>query len=144
MIYFDTSYMLKCYLSEHGHEEVTHLWKQADAVVCCELGKAEFVAAVHRHLREGRITDVGLQTTLAAWQEDQAADLWDWFPLNEEVFTEVTKLFSTLPNSIYLRSADAIHLACVRMLGLQEIYSNDRHLVKARAHLGLTPHNVIP
>ena len=144
MIYFDTSYMLKCYLPEHGRAEVTQVWKQADAVVCCELGKAEFVAAVHRHLREGRITDDGLQTTLAAWQKDQAADLWDWFPLNEEVFTEVGKLFSTLPSSIYLRSADAIHLACVRMLGLQEIYSNDRHLVKAAAHLGLIPHNVIP
>lgn len=144
MIYFDTSYMLKCYLPEHGHSEVTQVWMQADAVVCCELGKAEFVAAVHRHFREGRITDDGLQITLAAWQEDQAADLWDWFPLNEEVFTEVAKLFSSLPSSIYLRSADAIHLTCVRMLGLREIYSNDRHLAKAAAHLGLTPLNVIP
>ena len=77
MIYFDTSYMLKCYLPERGHDEVTLVWKQADGVVCCELGKAEFVAAVHRHLREGRITDDGFQSTLAAWQEDQATDLWD-------------------------------------------------------------------
>ena len=45
MIYFDTSYMLKCYLPEHGQDEVTQVWEQAETVVCCELGKSEFVAA---------------------------------------------------------------------------------------------------
>ena len=144
MIYFDSSYMLKCYLPEHGHDEVTQVWEQAETVVCCELGKSEFVAAVHRHLREGRIADVGLQAVLQAWHEDQAADLWNWFPLNEEVFSEVEELFSKLPSSIFLRSADAIHLTCVRMLGLTEIYSNDRHLLSAATYLGLTPCNVIP
>src|SRR5712691_4095452 len=73
MIYFDTSYMLKCYLPEHGHIEVNELWRQSDDVVCCELGKAEFAAALHRHLREGRITSDGLREVLATWRDDQAA-----------------------------------------------------------------------
>ena len=64
--------------------------------------------------------------------------------MNEEVFTEVEELFSKLPSSIFLRSADAIHLTCVRMLGLTEIYSNDRHLLNVATYLGLTPRNVIP
>lgn len=32
MIYFDTSYILKCYFSEHGHEEVTHVSAERLAV----------------------------------------------------------------------------------------------------------------
>src|SRR5438093_4653278 len=144
MIYFDTSYMLKCYLPERGHAEVTELWQQSDDVVCCELGKSEFAAALHRHVREGRITLEGLQGTLAAWRDDQAAGLWRWLPLNDALFDAVVDLFEHLPGDVFLRSGDAIHLACAREHGVTPIHTNDRHLTLAANHLGLATSDVVP
>jgi predicted nucleic acid-binding protein len=42
-----------------------------------------------------------------------------------------------LPASIHLRAGDAIHLAAAQDAGLSEIWSNDRHLLKAAPSFGL-------
>jgi hypothetical protein len=55
MIYFDTSYLLKCYLAEPGHEAVRALARDQGPVACCTLGRTEWQAGIHRHLREGRL-----------------------------------------------------------------------------------------
>lgn len=54
MIYFDTSYIVKSYLVEHGTHEVRELIADHDTVASSIHGRAEFVTAVHRHLREQR------------------------------------------------------------------------------------------
>ena len=144
MIYFDTSYMLKCYFPEHGHAAVSELWRQSDDVVCSELGKAEFAAALHRHLREGRIAADGLKEVLATWRDDQAAGLWRWLPFDSAVIDAVVDSFERLPVSVFLRSGDAIHLACAREHELTQIHTNDRHLKLAATHFGLTAGDVVP
>ena len=58
MIYFDTAYIAKCYLNEHGSAEVRNLANEAERVACCAFGRIEFAATVHRNLREGIITPV--------------------------------------------------------------------------------------
>ncbi len=143
MIYFDTCYMLKCYLPEHGHLEVSDLWRRSEEVVCCEFSKAEFASALHRHLREGRISPEGLTEVLAAWREDQAAGLWRWLPLDGLVINAVVDSFERLPANIFLRSADAVHLTCAREHGLSQVHSNDRHLKLAAPHFGLVACDVI-
>ena len=143
MIYFDTSYMLKCYVSEQGSQDVRKIWENTPATACCEFGRMEFVAALHRVYREGRVTNDELRVILRRWRRDQEQSLWNWMPLHAIIIDEVLRMFETLPREVYLRASDAIHLACARENGFAEIYTNDRHLKIAAAHWGLTACDVI-
>ena len=76
-------------------------------------------------------------------QADDASGLWGWLPLTDAVMSAANREFERLPASVFLRSADALHLACARHHGFAEVYSNDRHLLAAAAHFGLAGRNVI-
>jgi hypothetical protein len=52
VIYFDTSYLLRCYYDDPGYEAVRRLADQ-DQLACCGHGRVELAAALHRKLREG-------------------------------------------------------------------------------------------
>jgi predicted nucleic acid-binding protein len=47
MVYFDTSYLLKCYVLENASAEVRRLAGEREHVACCELCRPELVAAEH-------------------------------------------------------------------------------------------------
>jgi predicted nucleic acid-binding protein len=144
MIYFDTSYVLKCYLPEPHHAAVRQLARQHRPIACCVLGKAECAAGVHRHLREGRITSKDVETIFAAMRADEAFGFLVWLPLAPQLIEKVQARFENLPASVFLRAADAVHLACAQEAGFAEVYSNDRHVLAAAHHFALVGRNVIP
>ena len=144
MIYFDTAYLLKCYLAEPGHQRVRQLARQLGPVACCELGKIECRAGIHRHLREGKLTLLQAQQLFQLLRQDDAMGLWSWLPLTGRLVELATQAYEHLPASVFLRSADALHLACAVEQGFPDIYSNDRHLLAAASHFGLVGKNVIP
>ena len=67
MIYLDTCYLLKCYLTEPGSPEVRELVDAADGVASSIHARVEFAAAVHRHFRENRLTAAELVGVLDAF-----------------------------------------------------------------------------
>jgi predicted nucleic acid-binding protein len=110
MVYFDTSYLLKCYVLEDASAEMRRLAGEREHVACCELGRFELVAALHRKLREHT---------------------------SQEVLEGVSSAFNRLPLNASVRTGDAIHLECARRNGFSEIFSGDRHLLEATRHFGL-------
>ena len=143
MTYFDTAYILKCYVKESGWQEVRALARRRQRLACSVYGRLELHAALHRKLREGDLTGGQLEVVLHQLQMDEQARLWTWLPLTAAVMAAVTEAFRNLPRHVFLRAGDAVHLLTARENGLAEVFSSDRHLQAAAPAVGVVGRNVI-
>jgi predicted nucleic acid-binding protein len=144
MIYFDTSYLIKCYIREQGSDKVRDLAVQGEYVACCIYGRMELVAAMHRKLREKEISRGQFTAVLRQMELDETQALWHWLPITDSVILSATDAFRNLPESVFLRTADALHLVCAREHGFSVVYSNDRHVLTAASFLNISGENIIP
>ncbi len=142
--YYDTSYLFKIQCEEAGSAEVRAHAASLDVLFCSLHGRAEFVSAAHRKVREGAATLRQLKSLIAQLELDTAADALQWIPIYESHITRVERAYLKATESVYLRAADALHLASASEQGFTEIYSNDRHLLAAAPLFGLRGINVIP
>ena len=143
MIYFDTAYILKCYVKEHGWEKVRNLACAHDRIVCSMYGRLEFHAALHRKLREGELTGRQRDVILRQLSVDESVRLWEWIPISAPVMSAIADTFARLSDRVYLRTGDAVHLVSAREIGCNAVYSNDGHLLAAAPHLGIEGRDVI-
>jgi predicted nucleic acid-binding protein len=141
--YYDTNYLFKLQCLETGTTEVRSHAATVDTLVCSLHGRAEFVSAAHRKIREGKATGEQLKSLLAQLRTDTAAGALRWLPITAAHIARVEAVYLTAPSSAYLRAADALHLASAAEFGFTEIYSNDRHLLKAAPLFGLRGTNVL-
>jgi predicted nucleic acid-binding protein len=142
MIYFDTTYLVRCYLEDPGFEQVRSL-AEANEVACVRFGQLETVAAFHRKRREAALTTEQFSAVLNQFETDIAGGVFSWLTETDTLFARVRDAFRGLPPSVFVRTADALHLVCANENGFREVYSNDRHLLAAAAHFGLAAVNVI-
>jgi predicted nucleic acid-binding protein len=142
MIYFDTSYLARLYLADAGWEKVRAL-AGTDRVACALLGKAETMAAFHRKFREKALTAAAFAGLIKQFESDCAAKAFEWLPVTPNVLERVSQGYATLPATVPLRAADALHLACAAWSGFKELYSNDTHLLGGAPFFGLKSLNII-
>lgn len=142
--YYDSSYLFKLQCVEHGTEEVRAHASSVRSVCSAVHGRAEFLSACHRKIREGHGTQEQLQAIFAQFKQDCRDGVITLLPLSDPVFERVDSFYLDAPASMYLRAADALHLACAAVNGFTEVHSNDRHFLAAAAHFGLRGLDVIP
>ena len=81
MIYFDTSYLAKCYLAEAGGAAVRALAAEQTSIACCEYGRLELVCSFHRNFREAFLTRRQHQLVLRQLESDDVSGVWMWLPI---------------------------------------------------------------
>lgn len=143
MVYFDTAYIVKCYIKEPGWKEVRALAKQCVRPACSIFGRMEIHGAFHRHLREKNITRKQYDTVIAQFELDETKHLWKWLPVSEAVMETATAVYKRLPPDIFLRTADALHLATAAVNAARTCYSNDARLLKAGEYFNVIAENVL-
>jgi len=141
--YYDTAYLLKLLRPEPGAEAVRAHAATVDVLVCSLHGRAELIAAAHRKIREGLATSAHLAALLDQVAADEAAGALEWLPITDTHLDRVEAAFLQAPATVFLRAADALHLASAAEAGLREIFSNDRHLLAAAPLFGLRGVDVI-
>ena len=136
MIYFDASYLVRLYYRDPGFEAVRQLAATAP-VTCAHHGRAEVIAALHRKRREGSLTDRLYSIAVKEFIDENQAGAFVWLPLSPAVFGRIERVYAKLPASVFLRAADALHLACAAENNFKEVYSNDQRLLAAASHFGV-------
>ena len=143
MTYLDTSYLAKLYLDEADAPTVAAWAEGKGDFVCAAHGRLELIVTFKRKQREGAITPTQLGALIRTHEEDEASGLLRWLPLDSTLIRTACECTAKLPPAAFLRTADALHLACAADAGLKEIYSHDRHLLAAAPHFGLRGIDII-
>jgi len=141
--YYDTSFLLKLQFEEAGTEIVrAHAKKQFGLASAC-IARAEFASACHRKVREKQANSEQLSEMLGQFHDDIEAEIIEMLPLSDELFARVACAYADAPPTLFLRSLDALHLACAAENGFREVYSNDRRFLDAAPHFGLRGINLL-
>jgi predicted nucleic acid-binding protein len=142
VIYFDTSYLVRLYYDDPGAEKVRSLAAR-DNIACAVQGKAEMIGAFHRKLRKGVISQRSYAALLGQLHAHDKAGAFLWLSAGTETYLKIAEVYARLPATIFLRAADALHLATAAQAGIREVYSNDAHLLAAAKHFGVEGRNLI-
>ena len=143
MIYFDAAYIAKCYLNEPGADRVREVAYRAEGLASCELARLEFASILKRHVRERHVTRREMAAILKDFEDDEQNGVWQWFGVTSALVEKARLVVLGIPSTVFLRSGDALHLACAEEHGFQEVYTNDQHMLKAARHFHLTGVNIL-
>ncbi len=138
MIFCDTSAVAKLYVPEKDSLAVRAKLESEDQVFVSELARVELMGVFHRQLREKKWTPAQFQTAIRQFGNDDVSGFWTWLALDTATVESAAKTYTTLPDAVFLRSADCLHLVTALHFGFREIFTYDRHQTLAAAALGLT------
>jgi len=143
MIFCDTSTLAKYYVPELETPVVQAKLDAEDRVFLSDLARTEIMAVFHRRFREKKWSRSEFLAAVRQFTKDDLAGFWTWAQLDRDITREAAKVFTTLPDSIFLRAADCLHLVTALRQGFSEIHTHDANQSKGASAVGLTPIRII-
>jgi predicted nucleic acid-binding protein len=80
-----------------------------------------------------------LATRFVEHKED---GLWKLVPVTEALLRRTAALMISGTRDLFIRTADAVHLATAHEIGEREVWTNDRLMLTAASYFGLTGRSV--
>lgn len=99
--YFDTSYLVRLYLRDHGFEAVRERASSAASIASAWHAQAEITAALHRSFREGRLQQGVYLRALDQFIAESNDGLFVWLPLTDPVQQRVEQFYQTAPATVF-------------------------------------------
>lgn len=141
-MYLDSAYIAKFYVNESDSTAVRAVIRRADSLMTSAWSLGEVTCVFHRHMREGALSRPQCQQLMDAFLKHADAGVWTMIPVTEALLKRMSMLVSAAPARVYLRAGDAVHLSTAQEVGEREIWTNDRHMLAAAPHFGLTGRHV--
>ena len=141
-MYFDTCYIAKFYFNELDSAKVRQLVRRADVVHSSLWAFAEFHAVLHRRLREGSCSASDARDLAAKFSHHVEDGLWNLIAVSESLLRRTSALILSAPHNLFVRTADAVHLATAREIGEHDVWTNDRHMIAAAPYFGLAGRSI--
>ena len=141
-MYFDTSYIAKFYFNEAESSRVRDLVRHADTIYSSLWALAEFHAVLHRRVREGSYSRTNAHDLASRFSAHIGDGLWHLIPVTEGLLRRTSALILSGPQSLFIRTADAVHLITAQEAGEREVWTNDRHMLAAADYFGLSGQSV--
>jgi predicted nucleic acid-binding protein len=142
MYYFDSAYVVKCYLNDPDSESVRDLVRTPVPLFSSALCIPEITCAIHRRYREKQLTRKQALEATAAFRSHVEMGTWTMVPLSESLLWDVHESLRALGSTVFIRSGDATHLVSARSAGFSDIWTSDRHMLEAARHFRLTGRSV--
>lgn len=139
MIFCDTSAIAKYYVTEKESPAIRARLDAEDQVCLSELVRAELMSVFHRQMRDKRWTRDKFLAAVGQFTNDDIGGFWMWLPLDATIVEAAAKTYTTLPDNVWLRTADCLHLVTAMHHGFTEIYTFDSNQSAAAIALGLKP-----
>ncbi len=141
-MYLDTCYIAKFYFNESESERVRELIQKSGVIHTSSWALAEFHGVLHRRMREGTASRSDVRELASRFSQHAALGLWKLAPVSEALLRRTSATMLTAPKSLFLRTADAVHLATAQEIGEREVWTSDRHMLAAASFFGLTGRSV--
>jgi len=78
-------------------------------------------------------------TAVRQFTNDDIGGFWTWLPLDVAIIEAAAKIFTPLPDTVFLRAADCLHLVTALHHGVAEICTYDTHQTAAAIAVGIKP-----
>ncbi|HYY27859.1 MAG TPA: type II toxin-antitoxin system VapC family toxin [Chthoniobacterales bacterium] len=137
MIFCDTSALAKYYVPEDASTDLRSWLDDEDAVIASELARVELMSVFHRRMRERDWTREQFQAATSQFNRNEAARFWTWVPVSSSIVDEASRLYMSLPESVFLRASDCLHIVTALHHGFDGLCTFDRHQLQAAKALGL-------
>jgi uncharacterized protein len=141
-VYLDSAYIAKCYVDEVDSIAVRLLVDKAAALTSSYACVAEVSCVFHRHAREGKLRLWEAREMTQAFLRHVDSGIWTLIPATDRLLRNVATLVGQLPQDVFIRAADALHLTTAQNEGETEVWTNDRHLLAAAPYFGLAGRSV--